>query len=80
MYDKEFILNGLEEVSDFIGKLHAEDDRFFFSALSPIEFIHNGGRFYGKIQTREGVLNSMDFFVVENDKVVTIYAFLSPGS
>jgi hypothetical protein len=80
MHDAGLTVKGRKAISDFIGKLHAEDDKFYFSALSPIEFIHNGGRFFGKIQTKEGILNSMDFFVVENDKVVTIYAFLSPAS
>ena len=75
MYDKDFILKGIGEVSDFIEKLQQDFD-FQFSAAKPIEYVQNGARFYGHIRTGEGMLSSMDFFVLENDKVVHLYAFM----
>jgi hypothetical protein len=75
MYDKDFTLEGIGEVSDFIEKLQ-KDPAFLFSAAKPIENIQNGARFYGHIRTGEGMLNSMDFFVLDNGKVVHLYAFM----
>ncbi len=78
MYDKDFILQGIAEVSDFIGKLQQDAD-FHFSEAKPIEVIQNGARFYGHIRTGQGTLNSMDFFVIENGKVLHLYAFMDAG-
>lgn len=75
MYDKDFILLGIEEISDFIEKLQKDAD-FQFSAAKPIEFVQNGLRFYGHIRTGKGMLNSMDFFIIENNKVLHLYAFM----
>jgi hypothetical protein len=75
MYDKDFTLSGITEVSDFIEKLQKDSD-FLFSAAKPIENIQNGARLYGHIQTGEGMLHSMDFFVLENNKVIHLYAFM----
>jgi hypothetical protein len=75
MYDKDFTLSGIGEVSDFIEKLQ-EDPDFQFSAAKSIESIQNGARFYGHIRTGQGMLSSMDFFVLENNKVVHLYAFM----
>lgn len=75
MYDKDLLLNGLEAVSDFIDKLQ-QDPEFYFSAAKPIENVQNGARFYGQIRTGAGLLQSMDFFVLENGKVVHLFAFL----
>jgi hypothetical protein len=80
MYDKEFVFDGLRAVSDFIGKLIAEDPAFKFSAAKPIEPIQNSARFFGHIQTGRGLLNSMDFFLIENDKVKQLYAFIEPAN
>ena len=80
MYDKEFILNGLKAVSDFIGKLIAEDPAFKFSAAKPIEPLQNSARFFGHIQTGGGMLNSMDFFLMDKEKVQHLYAFMEPAN
>jgi len=75
MYDKDFILSGIVEVSDFIEKLQS-DPEFHFAAALPIEEVQNGARFYGHIRTGNGMLNSMDFFILENNKVTHLYAFM----
>lgn len=80
MYDKDFILDGLMAVSDFIGKLIAEDPAYHFAAAKPIEPLQDSARFYGNIQTSGGLLNSMDFFLIEDGKVKHLYAFLDPAS
>lgn len=79
MYDKDFIFDGLKAISDFIGKLIAEDPSFSFAAAKPIEPLQNSARFYGHIQTSGGMLNSMDFFLIENEKVQHLYAFMEPA-
>ena len=79
MYDRELTLEGLKAVSDFVGKLIAEDPAYKFSAVKPIDPLQNSARLYGKIETSGGVLNSMDFFVIENGKVAHLYAFLEPA-
>jgi hypothetical protein len=79
MYDKDFIFEGLKAVSDFIGKLITEDPAYHFAAAKPIEPLQNSARFYGSIQTSGGLLNSMDFFLIENGKVDRLYAFLEPA-
>ena len=79
MYDQAFILQDLKEVSAFIGKLLAEDPMFNFSAARNLETLQNGARLYGHIRTSQGLLNSMDFFVIENGKVQHLYAFMEPA-
>jgi hypothetical protein len=79
MYDKEMTLEGLKAVSDFIGKLIAEDPAFKFSAVKPIDPLQHTARLYGQIETSGGMLNSMDFFVIANGKVAQLYAFLEPA-
>ena len=79
MYDRELTLEGLKAVSDFIGKLIAEDPAYKFSVVKPIDPLQNSARLYGRIETSGGVLNSMDFFVIENGKVAHLYAFLEPA-
>ncbi|TDO24190.1 nuclear transport factor 2 family protein [Pedobacter duraquae] len=79
MYDKDFIFEGLNAVSDFIGKLIAEDPAYHFAAAKPIEPLQNSARFYGNIQTSGGLLNSMDFFLFESGKVAHLYAYLEPA-
>jgi len=78
MYDKDFILEGLDAVSEFIGKLIEGDPAFSFEAAQPIEPLQNSARLFGKIQTSEEILRSMDFFLIENDKVKDLYAFMEP--
>lgn len=80
MYDKDFTFDGLRAVSDFIGKLMAEDPSFKFSAAKPIEPLQNSARLFGHIRTGGGLLNSMDFFLIEDDKVKHLYAFIEPGN
>jgi len=80
MYDKEFTFDGLKAVSDFIGELMVEDPAFRFSAAKPIEPLQNSARLFGHIQTGGGLLNSMDFFLIENDKVKELYAFIEPDN
>lgn len=77
MYDKEFILNGTTEISDFIAKLQA-DPEFLFSAATDIEELQDSARLYGHIRTSAGILNSMDFFILESGKAKYYYAFISP--
>jgi hypothetical protein len=79
MYDKDFILDGLKSVSDFIGKLIAEDPAYHFAAAKPIEPLQDSARFYGHINTSGGLLNSMDFFLIEDGKVKHLYAFMEPA-
>lgn len=79
MYDKEFILDGLKAVSDFIGKLMAQDPAFNFSAARPIEPLQDSARLFGHIQTSGGMLNSMDFFLLQDGKVKHLYAFMEPA-
>ena len=79
MYDRELTIEGLKAVSDFVGKLIAEDPAYKFSVVKPIDPLQNSARLYGKIETSGGVLNSMDFFVIENGKVAHLYAFLEPA-
>ncbi|MET3501334.1 hypothetical protein ABIC45_002946 [Mucilaginibacter rubeus] len=79
MYDKDFILNGLRSVSDFIGKLIAEDPAYHFAAARAIEPLQDSARFYGHINTSGGPLNSMDFFLLEDGKVKHLYAFMEPA-
>ncbi|MCO6148657.1 nuclear transport factor 2 family protein [Flavobacterium sp. NRK1] len=77
MYDKNFILNGTTEISDFIQKLQA-DPKFFFSSTDDIEDLQDSARLFGQIITSEGTLKSMDFFILENGKAKHYYAFMSP--
>lgn len=79
MYDKDFILDGLKSVSDFIGKLIAEDPAYHFAAAKPIEPLQDSARFYGHINTSGGLLNSMDFFLLDDRKVKHLYAFMEPA-
>jgi hypothetical protein len=79
MYDKDFVFEGLNTVSDFIGKLMAADPAFSFAVAKPIELLQNSARLYGHIQTSGGMLNSMDFFLLENGKVKHLYAFMEPA-
>ena len=80
MYDPNFILQNLEEVSDFIGKLHTQDPDFCFSAAKPIDFTQNGVRLYGHIGTKQkpDMMSSMDFFIIENGKATHLYVFVEP--
>ena len=80
MYDKDFTFDGLRAVSDFIGKLINEDPAYKFSAAKLIEPLQNSARLFGNIQTGGGLLNSMDFFLIENDKVKELYAFIEPAN
>ena len=78
MYDKDFILTGNKEVSDFIDKLFAGDANFNFTATKPMESAQHGARLYWNILTgpQPNVLTGMDFFVVENEKVAHLFVFM----
>jgi hypothetical protein len=80
MYDPNHTLQNLEEVSDFIGKLHQQDPEFYFSEAKPIDFSQNGVRLYGHIGTKQkpDILNSMDFFIIEEGKAAHLYVFMEP--
>ena len=78
MYDKDFILQGIPAISDFIEELQ-KDPEFNFSAAKPIELTQNGARLYGHIRTGQGMLNSMDFFILENEKALHLYVFMDAG-
>ena len=80
MYDRDMIFEGLSAISDFIGKLITEDPAYHFAAAKPIETLQGSARLFGNIQTSAGLLNSMDFFLIENGKVKHLYAFLEPAS
>lgn len=81
MYDPNSIIQSLAEVSDFIGTLHTQDPDFYFSAAKPIDFTQNGARLYGHIGTKEnpGIMNSMDFFIIENGKAAHLYVMMEPA-
>lgn len=82
MYDPNLVVQGLNEVSDFITNLHIQDPDFHFSAAGPIEFTQNGARLYGHIGTRQQPeqLRSMDFFILENGKAAHLYVFIEPAT
>lgn len=79
LYDKDFIIEGLKSVSDFIGKLISEDPAYHFAAAKPMELVQDGARFYGHINTGARMLNSMDFFLIEDGKVKDLYVFMEPA-
>ena len=81
MYDPDFILQNLDEVSDFIGKLHSQDPDFYFSAAKPMDSTQNGARLYGHIGTKQkpDIMNSMDFFIIENGKAAHLYVIMEPA-
>lgn len=79
MYDKDFIFDGLDAVTNFIGQLIAGDPAFNFAAAKPIEALQNSARLFGHIQTSGGMLNSMDFFLLKDGKVNHLYAFMEPA-
>lgn len=75
MYDKDFILQGTKEISEFIDKLQ-RDPEFDFKAAKPMEAVQNGLRLFWNIQTGQGLLKGMDFFILEEGKVLQLYAFM----
>jgi hypothetical protein len=76
MYDKDFILSGTSEISNFIGKLLTDDSNFHFSAAKPMQATQNGIRFYWNVQNSGSLLTGMDFFIIENEKVTELYVFM----
>ena len=82
MYDPNSIIQSLEQVSDFIGMLQTQDPDFYFSVAKPIEATQNGARLYGHIGTKEKpeIMNSMDFFIIENGKAAHLYVFMEPAA
>ncbi|MET0241913.1 MAG: nuclear transport factor 2 family protein [Flavitalea sp.] len=79
MYDETAVFNGLNAISDFIGSLYEQDPDFEFFSDKPMETVQNSIRFYGHIRTAQGLLDSMDFFILENDKARQLYAYMSPS-
>ena len=82
MYDPDFVLQNLTEVSDFIGKLHTQNPDFHFSAAKSMDFTQNGARLFGLIGTKEkpDMMKSMDFFIIENGKAAHLYVMLEPAA
>jgi len=82
MFDPEFTLNGYQEISDFIQKLHAGAEYFDFKAAKPIEAIAQGARLFWTIRMKanDQPLTGMDFFIVENERVVQLFAFIDKAS
>jgi len=80
MFDKDFVLNGSKEVSDFIDKLFAQDPGFSFAPDQPMEPVQNGVRFAWKIRTGGNDLTGMDFFLLEDGLVKLLYVFMDPVS
>lgn len=78
MYDKDFVLAGIKEISDFIDKLHSQESNFVFTAEKPMDFTQNGARLYWEIHMgeKQDLLTGMDFFIVENEKVAHLYVFM----
>lgn len=79
MYDENSVFNGLKAISDFIGQLHAQDPDFHFFSDNPMEKNQDSLRFFGQIRTGQGLLNSMDFFLIKDGKAAHLYAFLAPA-
>lgn len=75
MYDPNFTLNGVKEVSDFIDKVQS-DPQFAFEAAQPMDGTQNGLRLFWSIATSQGVLTGMDFFVMDQGKVAHLYVFM----
>ena len=76
MYDKDFILTGRKEISDFIDKLFAGDPNFHFAAAEAMLPVQYGIRFPWTIQTGGQLLKVMDFFVLELVILAHMYVFL----
>ncbi|MCJ8208816.1 nuclear transport factor 2 family protein [Mucilaginibacter sp. RS28] len=79
LYDENMILDGLDAVSDLIGKLITEDPAYKFEVVESIEPLQNGARLYGHINTSGGLMDSMDFFIMSDGKVKHLYAFIKPA-
>ena len=78
MCDKDFIFHGIKEISDFIDKLHTQDPQFHFSPARDMEASQNGIRLFWNIRMGQepGLMTGMDFFLVEEGKVVLLYVFM----
>jgi len=76
MTDPELTFRGTKAISDFIDQLHAQDPQFNFSPKGPMENTQNGVRLFWNISTKAGLMTGMDFFLLENDKVVLLYVFM----
>ncbi|RYG00863.1 MAG: nuclear transport factor 2 family protein [Chitinophagaceae bacterium] len=79
MYDDTAVFSGLTAISDFIGSLREQDPDFQFFSDKPMESVQNSIRFYGHIRTTQGMLNSMDFFILKDGKAIQLYAYMAPG-
>lgn len=75
MYDKDFILKGRIEVSDFIDKV-LSDPAFHFSAGQDMDHTQDSARLYWDIQTSNGAIKGMDFFIFHDDKVKHLYVYM----
>jgi hypothetical protein len=78
MHDKDFTLTGIGAISDFIGKLIADDPNYSFAAAKDMDFTQNGARLYGKIVVgpKPDTFRSMDFFILDGSKVIELYVFM----
>lgn len=75
MYDPGFTLTGVKDVSDFIDKVQS-DAKFVFKATQPMDGTQNGLRLFWSIETSQGVLTGMDFFILDGGKVEHLYVFM----
>ncbi len=76
MYDKEFILTGIKEVSDFIDKLFSQDPNFYFAPAKSMDSSQNSTRLFWTIKTGGNNLSGMDFFILEDDLVLHLYVYM----
>ncbi|RZM10683.1 MAG: nuclear transport factor 2 family protein [Pedobacter sp.] len=78
MFDRDFILNGNQEISDFISKLHSADGHFEFAASRPIEATQHCARLFWTIQTKATgePMTGMDMFIIENERVTQLFVFI----
>lgn len=79
MYDENSVFDGLNAISDFIGQLHLQDPDFLFFSDKPMDSVQNSIRFFGQIRTGQGLLNSMDFFLLKDGKAAHLYAYMVPA-
>ena len=76
MYDKDFILTGIKEISDFIDKLLSQDPDFHFAPAKSMDSSQNSARLFWTIKTGSNNLTGMDFFILEDDLVLHLYVYM----
>jgi len=76
--DHHFVANGRAEVTAFVNDLQKKNPSWSFRPAKPIVYHHNMVRLYWQFgpASKPDTVTGMDFFVVENGKVQTIYVIL----